>query len=71
MFILYINDKKIYDSAIPEKFNVKLCKYILGSEKYSVNDAVHGELGRYPVMIKVLSNGLNSFKGSKTYLTPP
>ena len=54
--------KKICDSAISEKINVKLCKYILGSGKYSVNDAVRGELGRYPVMIKVLSNGLKFFQ---------
>ena len=50
--------KEICDSAIPEKINLKLYKYMLGSGIYSVNDAVHGELGRYPVMIKVLSNGL-------------
>ena len=46
----------------PWEINVKLCKYILGSGKYSVNDAVRGELGRYPVMIKVLSNGLKFFQ---------
>ena len=35
---------------------------ILDSGKYSVNNAVRGELGRYPVMIKVLSNGLQFFQ---------
>ena len=50
--------KKICDSAIPEKLNVKLCKYLLGTGKYSVNDAVRGELGRYPILIKILSHSV-------------
>ena len=54
--------KKICDSAIAEKINMKLCKYILGSGKYSANCTVRGELGRYPVMIKVSSNIFKSFQ---------
>ena len=59
--------KKICDSAIPEKINVKLCKYMLGSGKYSVDDAGRGELGRYPVIVYVLSNGLKFFQSLQNH----
>ena len=61
--------KKICDSAIPEKLNVKLCKYLLGTGKYSVNDAVRGELGRYPILVKILSHSLK-FSQRVEKLTP-
>ena len=41
------------DSPI-ERLNVKLCKYLLGVHKKSTNNAVRGELGRYPLLINVL-----------------
>ena len=47
------------DTHVVEKLNVKLCKYLLGVNKKSVNSAVLGELGRLPVLIKILSQ---SFK---------
>ena len=36
------------DTHVVEKLNVKLCKYLLGVNKKSVNSAVLGELGRLP-----------------------
>ena len=47
------------DTHVVEKLNVKLCKYLLCVNKKSVNSAVLGELGRLPVLIKILSQ---SFK---------
>ena len=47
-------DLNFYDKAPLEKLNVKLCKYLLGVNKFSVNHAVRGELGRYPMLINVL-----------------
>ena len=57
--------KKICDSAIPEKLNVKLCKYLLGTGKYSVNDAVRGELGSYPILIKNIVTQFEIFSASR------
>jgi hypothetical protein len=42
-----------------EKLNIKLCKYILGVGKYTTNAAVKGELGRFPLMINMLSQTFN------------
>ena len=39
-----------------EKLNIKLCKYILGVHKSSTNDAVRGELGRFPLLINILNH---------------
>ena len=52
------NFKNICDSLVFEKLNIKLCKYILCTGIYSVNDAVWGELERFPFML-ILSH---SFK---------
>ena len=54
--------RNVCDSPAFDKLNIKLCKYILCTGKYSVNDAVRGELGRFPFMISILAH---SFK----YLT--
>ena len=47
------------DSCEFEKYNnwinIILCKYILGISKYSTDAAVRGELGRYPIAIKLIS----------------
>ena len=43
------------DSPI-ERLNVKLCKYLLGVHRKSTNDAVRGELGRFPLLISILNN---------------
>ena len=39
------------DSNDAEKINVKLCKYVLGVSRKSLNDAVRGELGRHPILL--------------------
>ena len=48
------------DSPI-ERLNVKLCKYLLGVHKKSTNNAVRGELGRYPLLINVLENSVRYY----------
>ena len=48
------NFKNICNDAPIEKLNVKLCKYLLGVHRKSTNDAVRAELGRFPLLIKVL-----------------
>ena len=35
--------------------NLKLCKFLLGVHRKTTNAAVRGELGRYPLLIKVLN----------------
>ena len=52
------------DSPI-EKLNTKMCKYLLGVHKKSTNDAVRGELGRYPLLIKILDYSFRYFKKMK------
>ena len=42
------------DNAPVEQINIKLCKYLLGVHKYASNIAVKSELGRFPLMIKIL-----------------
>ena len=44
-----------------EKLNVKLCKYLLGVHKSSTNNAVRGELGRYPLLINILNHAIRYF----------
>ena len=45
-----------------ERLNIKLCKYLLGVHKKSTNNAVRGELGRYPILINVLTHATNYYK---------
>ena len=42
--------------------NIKLCKYVLCTGKYSVNDAVRCELGRFPFMISILAHSFKYLK---------
>ena len=51
----------IYSMMYGLKWRI-VCGLTKGLFWYSVNGAVRGELGRYPVMIKVLSNGLKFFQ---------
>ena len=53
------NFMHLCDSSELEKINIKLCKYVLGVSKKSTNAAVKGELGRYPLMLKALSQSVN------------
>ena len=48
------NILQVCDKCVFEKINVKLCKYILGVRKFATNAAVRGELGRFPLLIKML-----------------
>ena len=48
----------VCDMSPIEKLNIKLCKYILGVHKSSTNDAVRGELGRYPLLINILDHAV-------------
>ena len=42
-----------------EKLNVKLCKYVLGVGKHATNAAVTGEVGRYPIALKLIRHSYN------------
>ena len=53
------NFMRICDSTTIEKVNIKLCKYILGIGKKNTNAAARGEIGRYPLLINILTH---SFK---------
>ena len=44
-----INLTKVYDKNPLEIVHLKFCKYMLGVHKHSTNDAVHGELGSFPI----------------------
>lgn len=45
-----------YDGNHADKLNMKFCKYILQVHKASSNNAVLGELGRYPMYINIAKN---------------
>ena len=49
-----VHDLNYYDKAPLEKVNLKLCRYLLGVNKYSCKNAVRGELGRFPMLINAL-----------------
>ena len=63
-----VYDINLYDKPPLEKLNIKLCKYLLGVNKFSVNHAVRGELGRYPMLINVL-NMCTKFKSRVSSLS--
>ena len=53
-----MNQENLYDfcnKSPIEKLNLKLCKFLLGVHSKSTNDAVRGELGRYPLLINILN----------------
>ena len=45
-----------------ESLNIKFCKYLLGVHKFSMNNAIRGELGRYPIVLNVLNNSVRFYK---------
>ena len=49
-----VHDLNYYDKAPLEKVNLKLCRYLLGVNKYSCKHAVRGEIGRFPLLINAL-----------------
>ena len=50
------NFMDICNNSPIERLNVKMCKYLLGVHRKSTNDAVRGELGRFPLLITILNN---------------
>ena len=54
--------KSIMESPSIERLNVKLCKHVLGVSRKSCNDAVRGELGRYPVLLMCVHRWINYAK---------
>ena len=52
--IFSVYDLNFYDKPPLEKINLKLCRYLLGVNKYSCKHAVRGELGRFPLLISAL-----------------
>ena len=57
--------KSLCDSMYVEELNIKLCKYVLGVGKYATNAAVIGELGRYPVALRLILHSYNYWKRIK------
>jgi len=62
------NFMQICDTAIIEALNIKLCKYVLGVSKRATNAAVKGELGRYPLLITILTQSYKFW--ARTCLLP-
>ena len=52
--ITHGNFMNVCDKAPIERLNIRFCKYLLGVHKFASNAAVKGELGRYPLLIKIL-----------------
>ena len=53
------NVESRFEKIIPEKIQVKFCKYTLGLHKTATNNAVRGELGLYPLAISGIKNTIN------------
>ena len=45
-----------------EKVHLKFCRFTLGVNKHATNLAIFGELGRYPLMIDILTNMIKYWK---------
>jgi hypothetical protein len=45
----------IYNKLPQEKLNIHFCKYLLGTTSKATNMAVIGELGRFPLYIRIIS----------------
>ena len=45
-----------------ETLHIKFLKFSLGVHKISTNDAVMGELGRYPFYINILLTAVKSYQ---------
>ena len=53
---------QIYDQFDCQKLNITYCKFILGVHKSSSNQAVLGELGRFPLFIDIIINLFKYYK---------
>ena len=54
--------KLLCDSFHVEKINIKLSKYVLGVSRCATNAAVMGELGRFPIAIRIVKHAFNYLK---------
>ena len=63
------NFMKLCNDLNMEKLNLKMCKYLLGVHRKSTNDAVRGELGRYPLLIKILNYSYRYFQNLQSSST--
>ena len=43
--------EKLYEDFIPEKVHTKICKYIIGANKYTRNIAPKGETSQFPPLL--------------------
>lgn len=50
------NPNYLYEELIGEKLHTKLCKLLLGVNQTTSNLASRAELGRFPIMIQILTN---------------
>ena len=55
------NLKSVCYSLPCEIINMKLCKYILGVNKHATNDAVRGQLGRFPLLFQIMQRSFNFY----------
>ena len=55
VILLVCNIVNICDDMPLEKINIRLCKYLLGVGKKTTNNAVRGELGRFPLAIRIIT----------------
>ena len=53
------NIVNICDVMPLEKINIRLCKYLLGVGKKTTNNAVRGELGRFPLAMKIITQSIS------------
>ncbi len=60
---------KLYDTVKIEQNHMKFCKYLLGVHRFSTNNGVRGELGRFPLILVVICS-LVSFWHRLTNLDP-
>jgi hypothetical protein len=49
----------LYDKLLFEKPHLKFCKILLGVHRLTTNNAVRGELGRYPLLLDIIISMVN------------
>ncbi len=59
----------MYDNVTIEHVHLKYCKYILGVHRLATNNAIRGELGRFPLLLEAICS-LVSFWHRLTELDP-
>lgn len=56
------NLKSICDKYVGENLAMKFYKSVLGVNKFTCNDAIRGDLGRYPVLLTVIQHSIKYFE---------